>query len=297
VTPATQTRITDAEDRAGGGGAREAPAAAWHSAEMEVRETAVDAQPVRYRACGAGAPLVLVHGLAGSWRWWAPAAGVLAERRAVYLVDLPRPRRAHAFEGLSAWLGRWLDAVGLERVDLAGHSLGGLFAAELAARRPERVRRLVLVAPAGISCERALPRRAVALLDSLYHIRAWASTVVADALSVGALRLLAGIAFEAGCDVRPELAGVRAPTLLAWGARDRLVPIRLAEDWQRLLPAARVERLSCRHVPMLEAPGELAAAMLGFLDGELGDDVRDEAGPGVVDGVRLSPDRHEPASR
>jgi pimeloyl-ACP methyl ester carboxylesterase len=264
---------------------------------VDVREIAVDGRPVRYRVSGAGEPLVLVHGLAGSWRWWAPVVETLATRRTVHLVDLPRPRRARHIHGLSTWLGSWLDALGLERADVAGHSLGGLFAAELAARQPQRVRRLVLVAPTGISCKRALPRRALALLDSLYHIRAWSSTVVHDALDVGALPLLAGIVFESGCDVRAELGAVEAPTLLAWGERDRLVPFRLAEDWQRLLPGAQVVRLSCRHVPMLEAPRELAACMLAFLDEELADDLGDERGPRVVNRVRLAGNRNDSAAR
>jgi pimeloyl-ACP methyl ester carboxylesterase len=264
---------------------------------MELREAAVDGRPVRYLVSGTGEPLFLVHGLSGSWRWWAPVVEALSAHRRVHLTTLPRPRHAVDFDGLSAWLAGWLDAAGVERADFAGHSLGGLFAAELAAREPTRVRRLVLVAPAGISCRRGLPRRALALLDSLYRIRDQPWTVVGDALRTGVVPLAAGVAFESHCDIRPELGLIRAPALLAWGERDRLVPVRLAEDWQRLLPRSRVVRLACGHVPMLEAPEQLARCMVSFLDEEGADDVRDQPGSREVDGVRLAGDHHEAAPR
>jgi pyruvate dehydrogenase E2 component (dihydrolipoamide acetyltransferase) len=83
--------------------------------------------------------------------WWSSLSESLAERRTVYVLDLPRLGRRRRAAELAAWLGRWLQAAALERVDLVGHPLGGLVAAELAAFEPERIRRLVLVAPAGIS--------------------------------------------------------------------------------------------------------------------------------------------------
>jgi pimeloyl-ACP methyl ester carboxylesterase len=220
----------------------------------------------------------------------------LAARRQVYIVDLRRLRHVGTAD-LSGWLARWLDAVGLERVDIAGHSLGGLIAAELAASRPERTRRLVLVAPAGIPCGRSLPGRAVPLFGTLYDIRWSLPMITLDALRTGPLSMARAIAFASTRDLRTELARVRAPTLLVWGDGDLLVPSELAEEWERLLPDARLERLACGHVPMLEAPGELAERMGSFLEAELADDARDQVGPGVVDGVGLTGDRNESSAR
>src|SRR3954449_6761211 len=100
---------------------------------MDVREVQVAGRPARYRLTGAGEPLVLVHGLAGSWQWWSPLLPMLSPRHRIYLVDLPRLGRTLRGADLSAWLEHWLDAVDLERVDLAGHSLGGLVRAEIRA--------------------------------------------------------------------------------------------------------------------------------------------------------------------
>jgi pimeloyl-ACP methyl ester carboxylesterase len=236
---------------------------------MELHEVEVDGRPVRYRVTGSGDPLVLVHGLAGSWRWWSPVLGQLAARRRVHVVNLPHLRHPVRAALLSEWLARWLDAAALDQVELAGHSLGGLVAAELAATRREQTRRLVLVAPAGIPCGRGLPGRALPLLRALYDVRWWLPMVTVDAVRSGPLDVARGIAFVSGRDLRRELSTVRAPTLLVWGERDHLVPRRVAEEWRQAMVDVRLEYLPCGHVPMLKAPAELAACMLSFLDDEL----------------------------
>jgi hypothetical protein len=80
------------------------------------------------------------------------------------------------------------------------------------------------------------------------------------------------------------------------GERDRLVPARIAEEWQRVLRGAQLVLWPCGHVPMWEVPNELAACLLAFLKQQLSDDSGDEIGPGVVDGVRLARDHHEPSA-
>jgi pimeloyl-ACP methyl ester carboxylesterase len=234
---------------------------------IELHDVEVDGRPVRYRVTGSGEPLVLVHGLAGSWRWWSPMLEQLAARRRVYVVDLPRLRHPVRAAQLSRWLARWLDAVGLDDTELAGHSLGGLVAAELATTR--QTRRLVLVAPAGIPCGRGLTGRALPLLRTLYDVRRSLPMLTIDALRTGPLDVARGIAFVSGRDLRQELSTIRAPTLLVWGERDRLVPLRVAEEWREAMVDVRLAYLRCGHVPMLEAPTELAACMLSFLDDEL----------------------------
>jgi len=263
---------------------------------MELRESEVDRRAVRYRVVGAGEPLVLVHGLGGSWRWWSRVVPTLARRRSVYLVDLPRLGRAVRPEELSSWLERWIDSVAISRADLAGHSLGGLVAAEVAAKRAEWIRRLVLVAPAGIPCGRSVRARVVPLATELLEVRRDLPMVVADAVRTRPLPLARGIAYSSRWDVRPALPDVRVPTLLVWGRRDRLVPVAIADEWLRRLPHARLVQLQCSHVPLLEAPEELADRMLTFLDEQLPDDARDEVGTRVVDGVWLVGDDDEPAS-
>jgi pimeloyl-ACP methyl ester carboxylesterase len=100
---------------------------------------------------GAGKPpLVLLHGLLGSARNWQTAGRDLAERFHVLAPDLRNHGGSpHAptmrYEEMMADVLAWLDAQGLGRVDVVGHSMGGKIAMLLACRQPERVARLVVV--------------------------------------------------------------------------------------------------------------------------------------------------------
>src|SRR5581483_7476935 len=80
---------------------------------VEAREVPVAGRRVRWRVAGEGPPLVLVHGLSGSWRWWSAVLDDLAERREVHLLDVSVAPR-----GAAEWLVRWADAVGLPRFGL-----------------------------------------------------------------------------------------------------------------------------------------------------------------------------------
>lgn len=255
---------------------------------METQHVELDGRTVTLRSAGHGVDLVAVHGLAGSWRWWLPLVEPLSERCRIHLVELPRLGPLLGRD-LSAWLGRLLDAAGFGTVHLAGHSLGGLVAAEFAALQPGRVRRLVLVAPAGIPCQRSASIRVVALLAELRALRAHLGTIVGDAVRTGPAGLAHGIAYVWDHDLRAKLGAVEAPTLLVWGDHDRLVPGRLAESWQQSLPGSRVVRLRCGHVPMWESPRELASCVVAFLH-EVPNDAGDELRLRERDRVRLSGD-------
>jgi pimeloyl-ACP methyl ester carboxylesterase len=263
---------------------------------VEIRELLVDGSRTTYRVVGAGKTVVLVHGLSGSWRWWEPVLEPLAERRRVHLLDLPRLGRRLPAPELTGWLGRWLEAAKLESVDLIGHSLGGLIAAELAAEQPHRVHRLALVAPAGIPCGNTVFSRSVRLLGTLYDVRGRLPTIAYDGMRAGPFSLIRGALFASHRDLSAELASIQARTLLIWGEDDRLLPARIAAEWQRVLPGSRLVRLRCGHVPMWEAPRELASHLLDFFGDERVDHPGDKVGPGVVHGVRLTWNDDEPTA-
>ena len=117
------------------------------SRRLRLADPALD---VRVLECGGGDPLVLVHGSGMSAPTWAPLLAHLRDRR-VYAVDLPgfglsdpydysgRPLREHAVAQLTSLL----DALELERVPIAGTSLGGMWAMNLALAQPERVSSVV----------------------------------------------------------------------------------------------------------------------------------------------------------
>jgi pimeloyl-ACP methyl ester carboxylesterase len=248
---------------------------------------------------GAGDPLVLLHGVATSRMIWRRVTASLAERRRVIAIDLPGfGGSAPAGQGfdLDAVADRIVDGLGLERVDLVGHSLGGAVAVATAARHPARVRRLVLVAPAGlaprairtaaalgVAAERTVAaRRALGRRWTDHAAARWAmfGTTVADAgaltrddalllldASEGALRVAAGIRAALAADLRDDLAAAPMPVGLIWGAVDRVVPYRGLEQLRRLRPDAVVETLArTGHIPQVEQPHEFARALERVLD-------------------------------
>ena len=132
---------------------------------LERRDVHLGAVTLSHGRAGAGSPLVLIHGLGGSSRWWAKNIGPLAERFEVHVVDLvgfgeSRNRQRFALAEAASQLASLLDQLGIGRAAIVGHSMGGYIAAQLAAEFPERVSRLVLVdaamLPAGFVSARQL---------------------------------------------------------------------------------------------------------------------------------------------
>ena len=243
------------------------------SARSELREAEVDGVRVSYRVAGAGPPLVCVHGLAGSSRWWEPVVPALAERRSVYLGDLPgfgglgRRTRRVPLAAAAGWLVAWADAVGLERFGLAGHSMGAAIAVRVAAEGPERVEQLVLVAPAGLHL-RPLVGHGLPLASTLRRSGPRLLWLLGrDAARAGPRTVVRATLEVAADDVRGELGRVRAPTLVVCGERDALVPPSVGELVRGELPDAELAVVAgAAHVPMVERPDACAEALLGFLE-------------------------------
>ena len=115
---------------------------------------------VHYQRAGTGRPLLLLHGLVGSAKNWRRNISFLAQSSTVYAIDLFNMGESDRIPGLNAGLeatadrlAASMDALGLDEADIAGHSHGGAIAMMFAARHPERVRSLILFAPANPFCD------------------------------------------------------------------------------------------------------------------------------------------------
>ena len=118
-------------------------------------EQRVDGDRLVWLQAGDGPPLLLLHGYGGEATWWRRNVAFLARARTVYALDLPgfgasRMRGQYTVSRSLDLVVRWMDLQNIGTPDVAGHSMGGQLAVLLAARRPERVRRLLLLAPAGL---------------------------------------------------------------------------------------------------------------------------------------------------
>ena len=243
---------------------------------LEQREVTVGGLPATYRVAGAGEPVVLVHGLSGSTLWWNRTVPALVDRYRVYFVDLPgfgEMRRhgrgfdlARAAEGLREWMG----AVGLEKTHLVGHSMGGCICIRLAARRPQAVDRLVLVDAPGVPMRRSVLAKLVSLvLEGLQVAPSFLTVILYDALRAGPLTLWRATRELLAQDVREDLRSIRAPTLIVWGEKDRLVPLSQARVLRELIPCSRLLVIEgTGHIPMVDRPREFNRALLAFLAGQ-----------------------------
>jgi pimeloyl-ACP methyl ester carboxylesterase len=213
-------------------------------------------------ANGSQPPLVCVHGLSASSRWWARVVAPMAGSGPVVLVDLPRSLKPSDAAG---WLAARIEELE-SPVDLAGHSLGALLSVRVAALRPELVRRLVLISPPGIRPRRSPLAYAWPLARTVLHTRpAFLARLTYDGLRAGPRNLARGGLHVASANITAELGAVAAPTLLVWGARDRVVPVEEAPAWLERLHEARLVVIpGAGHVPMVESPRALVEAIRAF---------------------------------
>lgn len=255
-----------------------------------------------YVRAGTGSPLVLISPGA-AWAFaWQRQLPVLAERHTVYVVDLPGqgytelkdPDFAWDLAAMTGALGSFLDGVGVERAAVAGNSWSGGWALAFAQRHPERVDRLLLLAPSGLDERDPLTWEILKLPvvgELLTNVFATKSTLRGSAEKVvvhqdlitdelvdewwaPATRrdnLRSTFLLERGLDwgeTEGAMPTTRTPTLVLWGSEDAVLPARQAARFGELLPEAEVRLLDgCGHALMLDCPGPVTDLMSAFLDG------------------------------
>jgi pimeloyl-ACP methyl ester carboxylesterase len=255
---------------------------------------------IRWFCGGDGPPLLLLHGFGGAAWNYAELAPLLHGRRLV-VPDLPghggsSPLPATTIAGIADVVASLLNGPLLGgRIDVVGHSMGGVVALRLAERHPHLVRRIVLAAAAGISSSTRVAEIAIAFAGIVKPARIAGRRVDrvarspllrrlvfgpfevanADALSERAVQgflrpatmhadaLGAGLALAAD-DPRQDLERVRCPALVLWGARDRQVPLADGFEYARRLRAPLRVIADCGHLLIGERPDVCARAILEF---------------------------------
>jgi pimeloyl-ACP methyl ester carboxylesterase len=244
---------------------------------VERRVVTVGDYPVRYRVAGTdGEPVILVHGLSGSTRWWSENVEALARRYRVYLVDLPgfgAMRRSPLRQGVHAatdWLIRWMETVDAQPAHLVGHSMGGQICLRVAMQRPDLVNRLALAAPAVWFVRGALLASLSPLIEETRQLSPRFMAILSyDALRAGPLTLLRSARDLLQHEVGRDLGAIRAPTLLIWGEHDAMVPVSVGYELRQLIPQSRLLVLKgSNHVPMYHDARRFNAALLHFLRGD-----------------------------
>jgi pimeloyl-ACP methyl ester carboxylesterase len=261
-----------------------------------------------YRTCGSGPLLVLIHGITNSSASWDPVFALLGRHHTVIAPDLlghgdsAKPRGDYSLGANASLLRDFMLALGHERATIAGHSLGGGIAMQMAYQFPERVERLVLVSSGGLGRQVTPVLRAAALpgaelvlpllvskplVNAAAKVGGWIGRI---GLRVGTdvAEMAAGLASLQDIEARRafvhtarsviDIGGQRVdatdklylaeavPTLILWGDRDPIIPARHGIRAHELMPGSRLRIFEgTGHFPHHDDPVGFAAAMTGFI--------------------------------
>ncbi len=242
------------------------------------RTIVVEGVAARYLVAGSGPPVLLVASPIVLARTYLPLVRALAPSFTVVVAELPgaggssRLDRAWPFDRYGAWTIELVRRMPLAAPILVGHSDAAPAVIEAARLAPDELGAIALVAPCG-ACPRRSPLRVVAARarDALAEIGL--TLRVAPHLAVNALRhrrtFLDHVRAAARVDVAVAARGLRVPTLLAWGDRDRTVPLACASRLRREIPDAKLVVGSGSHDWILTAPDAFAAALRRFAEGPI----------------------------
>ncbi len=258
---------------------------------------------------GTGPALVFIHGLSSYTSFWEYQIPAFTGSHRVLALDLPgygasgRPDAPCTPPWYATVVASWLDGVGVEKATIVGHSMGGQIALTLALEHPEKVERLVLSAPAGL--EPFQPGAAKFMKDFWTERRAMQTTeeqvranfvtqvfnrrdagverLIEERVRLGLSESFAGtsvavarsVAGMLDFPVRDRLAAIGVPTLVVFGAADRMIPnpiftggatrsiARIAEE---RIPGARLVMIpGAGHTVHHDAPEPFNAALQEFL--------------------------------
>jgi len=255
--------------------------------EPTVRKIDVRGCNIALRRAGAGRPLLYLHGASDAGAW-APFMADLGARHDVIVPEHPgfgasdTPAWLDTIADLASFYLDLLDQLDLTDVRLVGHDLGGWTAAELAVRNTGRLASLTLVGAAGIFVPGVAQvdpflRTDEQRIRDLFHDPARADEMVTRAkrpefedIGLKNQTTAARLTWQPrGYD--PHLAKwlhrIDVPTLLVWGANDRVYPRELGEAYAKLIRGAKLMVIpDCGHLPQIERRDAFVAALDEFLE-------------------------------
>ena len=256
---------------------------------------------------GSGPPVIFIHGLSGCWQNWLEQIPLFARDHRVIAVDLPgfghseMPVEPISISGYADAIDELMEKLDIDAARIVGNSMGGFIGAEMAIQYPARIERLVLVAAAGLSIESIRTQRTKGLRHraeniiffSLAHVVSRSHQVALRPRLRAALLMTVAAhptrlpgplaaqqvlgsgkpgfsdALEAMCryPLRDRLEKIACPTLVLWGDKDILVPVKDASVFEELIPDSRkIIYTDTGHVSMMERPARFNSDVKAFLD-------------------------------
>lgn len=249
---------------------------------------------LHYEVFGRGKPVILLHGWLGSWGLWQETMTYLGQFYRTYALDFwgfgesDPTRNTYAVQDFISLVNQFMEALGIVRAPLVGHSMGGTVSLSVAMQYPQRVSKVAVIGSpiTGTSLSFLLKlfgRRVVASLvfHNLWGLRLgfrilaplysrdtrWYQMMVRD-LSLTTLEsFLISIASLRETDLRPNLSTVNIPVMAMYGEKDIVVHPRQWQPIQQAIPQARVELFpDAGHFIMLDEPQKFKETLRNFLD-------------------------------
>ncbi|MCA1682951.1 MAG: alpha/beta hydrolase [Actinobacteria bacterium] len=282
----------------------------WEAHRRWIR---VDGRWVNLIDIGEGPVLIFIHGLAGCWQNWLENIPFFARDHRVIAMDLPgfgeseMPADEISISGYGRTVEALCEALDIDSGVIIGNSMGGFIGAELAICFPVRVERLCLVGAAGLSIENLRTQRKKGIRHRAENVvffnLAWIATrspaitarprtrrLILMLVAAHPERLPAELtaelvrgagkdgfspALDALCNypIRDRLNEIACPTLIVWGDKDLLVPVKDAAEFERLIDDSRkVIYPDTGHLPMLERPARFNQDLRAFLEEQPGEE-------------------------
>jgi pimeloyl-ACP methyl ester carboxylesterase len=252
----------------------------------QVTTVTVQGVKVRLHRMGRGPSVLFLHG-AGGMPQWLPFYDALADGYELLVPEHPGfagsddPAWIRNVPDLAMFYLDLIEAMGLERFHLIGHSLGGWVAAEMLVRDRARCQTMTLIAPAGlrvkgVPCGDLFIWNPEETQRNLYYDQSFADRVLSIQPTEEQMDVLLKNRFTTAKfgwqprwfdpDLEKWLHRIKLPALVVWGEDDKVFPVAYAEPWQRHLPDGRVLKLAkCGHVPQVEQADTVTAHVRAFL--------------------------------
>jgi pimeloyl-ACP methyl ester carboxylesterase len=276
--------------------------------EADLQEVTTDSGVLRYYDVGDGPPLLMLHGSGPGvtgWRNFGGNLATFAPHSRCLVLELPGfgvsdPTDQHPMLSSAPAVLAFLDALGIDSVDVVGNSMGGMVAAQVAIQRPELVRRLVTVGGLGRNILSPAPGEGIKLLQDFTEqptregLERWLQSMVhnpetvtdemrearwaqaTEPATLASARMMYsraamefGLAMQDKSEKRPlwaDLHRIQAQTLITWGRDDRVSPVDMALLPMRTIPHVELHVFpNCGHWVMIEQRDAWERVVVDFL--------------------------------
>ena len=260
---------------------------------MVIKTAEVDNNKIRYLEEGSSEnTLLLLHGLGASAERWEYVIPHFARKFRVVVPDLigfgysDKPMADYTIEYFSEFISKFVDKIGIKKLNIVGSSLGGQIAAEYTVNHNENIRKLVLVSPSGVM-KHSTPALDAYIAAALYPnddsalnafqmmsgrkeiedktVNGFIERMTLPNAKMAFMSTLLGL--KDSEPITKKLQMITVPTLIIWGENDPIIPIEYAKSFISGINDCRFYKMTgCGHVPYVEKPKAFFQIVLDFLN-------------------------------